>query len=83
MQSILSEQDCAHVNKAAARWKERIHRRNTLISWFNANKWDMRHPYLQAILNGNWHRRVVKFSDECSVERGSGKQAEVGLQISA
>ncbi len=26
--------------------------------------------------NFNWRRRTVKFSDECSVQRGSGRQAE-------
>jgi hypothetical protein len=53
MQSVLSEQDCTEVNRAAARWKERIHRRKTLIYWFNENKWDIRHPYIQAVLHGN------------------------------
>jgi hypothetical protein len=36
----------------------------------------LRLRFAREYRNFNWHRRVVKFSDECSVQRGSGQDAE-------
>jgi hypothetical protein len=46
----------------------RIYRRNNLICWFKANKWDISHPYLQAVLGGNVSRikTLIEFVNKLS-----------------